>query len=65
MLLTMQDERFLGKYFEPLGTEYVLKDNVDVDDIPQKDIEKIKEYDESYMLLYGKHMIIDFDTLFK
>ena len=65
MMLSLNDEKFLGKYLEYIykgfdEAEYKLRDDIDV-----KDIELLKEYDDSYMLLYQKHMIVDYKSLFE
>ena len=70
MMLSLNDEKFLGKYLEYIykgfdEAEYKLRDDIDVKDIPPKDIELLKEYDDSYMLLYQKHMIVDYRSLFE
>lgn len=70
MLLTLNDERFLGKYLEYVfkgfeEAEYKLREDVDVDSIPRQDMEKLKEFDDSYVLLYQKHMIQDYKKLFR
>ena len=70
MMLSLNDEKFLGKYLDYIykvfdEAEYKLRDDIDVKDIPPKDIELLKEYDDSYMLLYQKHMIVDYKSLFE
>ena len=70
MMLSLNDEKFLGKYLEYIykgfdEAEYKLRNDIDVKDIPSKDLELLKEYDDSYMLLYQKHMIVDYRSLFE
>ena len=50
MMLSLNDEKFLGKYLDYIykgfdEAEYKLRDDIDVKDIPPKDIELLKEYE--------------------
>ena len=67
MLLTLDQARFLGKYLdhidEGLYSSYKLKKGIRIEDIPSEDIEELKEYDDTYHLLYGKHMIEEFESI--
>ena len=57
--------KFLAKYFDfidnGMETEYKLKDGITLNDIPEDDLKELKEYDETNVLLYGKHKIVEFE----
>lgn len=56
---------FLAQYCDlidkGLEFEYKLKGGITLDGIPSEDLERLKEIDESFVLLYGKHMIPEFE----
>ena len=68
MLLTLDQARFLGKYLDHIDdgmySRYRLREGIRVEDIPSDDLAELKDYDDSYFLLYGRHMVEDYDKLF-
>ena len=64
MMYNMYQMQFITKYCvlidRGMETEYKLKEGITLDDIPSDDLEQLKEYDETNLLLYGKHMLIEF-----
>lgn len=65
MMYNYYQMKFLAKYLDfidnGMETEYKLKDGITLKDIPEDDLEELKEYDETNVLLYGKHMIAEFE----
>lgn len=64
MMYNMYQMQFITKYCvlidRGMETEYKLKEGITLDDIPSDDLEQLREYDETNLLLYGKHMLIEF-----
>ena len=65
MLLSLNQARFLGKYLDHIddgmNSRYRLREGIRVEDIPSDDLAELKDYDDSYLLLYGRHMIEEFE----
>ena len=65
MMYDYYQMKFLAKYYDfvdkGMETEYKLKDGITLDDIPADDLEELKEFDDTNVLLYGKHMIQEFE----
>ena len=62
ILMTYEQSKFWAKYFDDIDDGRLISNGKS---IPAKDIEQIKEFDDTNVELYEEHLIVDYVEAFK